>query len=99
MNIEKYNTKMFEDIKHIDEQGNVYVNYELLDEPYIADDIETVSNAYSYFTVPEGHVFLMGDNRTKSADCRDFGCIPFDKIEGKASFRFWPLNVFGKIDD
>jgi len=79
--------------------GKVYINGEELDEPYLTDDVETISNAYSYFTVPEGYVFLMGDNRTKSADCRDFGCIPLDKIEGKASFRFWPISEFGKIDD
>ena len=39
----------------------------------------------------------MGDNRPQSTDCRRFGCIPLEKIEGKVKFRFWPLNVFGKI--
>lgn len=78
--------------------GNVYINGELLEEEYLSDDVETVSNTFYYFTVPEGHVFLMGDNRTKSADSRDFGCVPFEKIEGKASFRFWPLSEFGNVD-
>ena len=40
----------------------------------------------------------MGDNRTKSVDCREIGCIPFDKLEGIVFFRFWPLNVIGKMD-
>ena len=39
----------------------------------------------------------MGDNRTKSTDCREIGCIPFNKLEGIVCFRFWPMNVFGKI--
>ena len=39
----------------------------------------------------------MGDNRSHSADSRRFGCIPYEKIEGKVVLRFWPLNVFGKV--
>ena len=39
----------------------------------------------------------MGDNRGNSTDCRDFGCIPIEKIESKVVIRFWPLNKFGKI--
>ena len=40
----------------------------------------------------------MGDNRTKSTDCIELGCIPIKKIEGIVSFRFWPFDVFGKIE-
>ena len=39
----------------------------------------------------------MGDNRTKSTDCRDFGCIPLNKVEGIVVFRFWPLSTWGTI--
>ena len=39
----------------------------------------------------------MGDNRLKSTDCREFGCIPFDKIEGKVILRFWPLKNIKKF--
>ena len=39
----------------------------------------------------------MGDNRTKSKDCRDLGCVPLDKVEGIVVLRFWPLDVFGKV--
>ena len=39
----------------------------------------------------------MGDNRPGSGDCRRFGCIPLEKIEGVVTIRFWPLNKFGTI--
>jgi signal peptidase I len=40
----------------------------------------------------------MGDNRSQSTDSRKFGCIPIDKIEGKVLIRFWPFNLFGKVE-
>ena len=40
----------------------------------------------------------MGDNRPGSGDCRRFGCIPLEKIEGVVTIRFWPLNKFGKVE-
>ena len=39
----------------------------------------------------------MVDNRSKSTDCREIGCIPMNKLEGVVFFRFWPLNTIGKI--
>lgn len=80
------------------ENNKVYINGELFEEPYLSDDVVTTSEVFNDFIVPEGYVFAMGDNRTKSTDCRVLGCIPLDKIEGIVVFRFWPLNVFGKID-
>ena len=82
------------------ENGKVYLNSKLLDEPYLPKDLETPSmgGAFTDIVVPEGHVFLMGDNRVRSTDSRNFGCIPLDKIEGKFVLRFWPLNMFGKVD-
>ena len=56
------------------------------------------SGVYDDFIVPENTVFAMGDNRPNSLDCRAFGCIPLEKIEGTLSFRFWPLNLLGKVD-
>ena len=53
--------------------------------------------AYNKFTVPENCVFALGDNRTGSIDCRSFGCIPLEKIEGKVLFRFWPFSKFGGV--
>ena len=79
------------------ENGSVYINGELLEEDYLQPDVVTESEIFNDFIVPEGYVFAMGDNRTKSTDCRSFGCIPADKIEGIVIFRFWAFNVFGKV--
>lgn len=81
--------------------GKVYINGEELDEPYLASGIITDENIGGYYTdiiVPEGYYFLMGDNRPKSTDCRNFGCIPADKIESRVLIRFWPLNLFGPVE-
>lgn len=79
------------------ENGKVYVNGKELKEDYLDDSIETKSRVYNDFTVPEGYFFAMGDNRNASTDCREFGCIPLDKLEGIVIFRFWPLNVLSKF--
>lgn len=79
------------------ENGSVYINGELFEEEYLQPDVVTESEIFNDFIVPEGYVFAMGDNRTKSTDCRSFGCIPADKIEGIVIFRFWPFSVFGKV--
>lgn len=80
------------------ENGKVYKNGEELIENYLSEGTITNAKVYSDIVVPEGYVFVMGDNRGHSTDSRDFGCIPIDKIESRVAFRFWPLNKFGKID-
>lgn len=80
--------------------GKVYINGEELDESaYLNDNVYTDSygGLFTDIVVPEGYVFAMGDNRTKSADCRRFGCIPLEKIEGKVAIRFWPFSKFGTV--
>lgn len=79
------------------ENGKVYINGNELKEDYLSSDIVTESDVFYDFIVPEGYIFAMGDNRTKSTDCRELGCIPFNKLEGIVCFRFWPFNVIGKI--
>ena len=79
------------------ENGKVYVNGVEFQEDYLQPDVVTESSIFNDFIVPEGYIFAMGDNRTKSTDCRVLGCIPINKIEGIVSFRFWPLSNFGKI--
>ena len=80
------------------EDGKVYLNDEELNEPYLRSGITTEGGNYTDIIVPEGCVFVMGDNRPHSTDSRSFGCIPVEKIESRVLFRFWPLNKFGKID-
>ena len=79
--------------------GKVYINGEELEEEYLASDVitEPEEGQFIDIVVPEGTVFVMGDNRGHSADSRRFGCIPYEKIEGKVVLRFWPLNAFGKV--
>ena len=80
------------------EDGKVYLNGEELKEEYLADTIRTERTGFFYdLTLPEGYIFAMGDNREESMDCRQFGCIPIEKVESKAAFRFWPFSKFGKV--
>jgi len=72
--------------------GNkVYRNDELLVETYIEGN--TYQNIISFpLTVPEGKVFVLGDNRENSNDSRAFGLVDFESIEGKIFLRVWPLT-------
>ena len=49
------------------------------------------------YTVPEGCVWMMGDNRENSADSRYFGPVPQENIIGVVVLRYWPLNRFGTL--
>lgn len=85
--------------EHVEiKDGKVFINGEELEENYLRPDVFTESNVFNDFIVPEGYLFCMGDNRTKSTDCRKFGCVPFDKLEGVVVCRFWPFNEFGKVE-
>ena len=79
--------------------GKVYINGEELKEDYLQENVvtEAKSTYLTDFTVPEGYVFAIGDNREYSGDWRAFGCIPFEKIESKVWIRFWPFDLFGKV--
>lgn len=86
------------DTLEITEQGNVVLNGEILQESYLKEGLETPRNGNYYsLTIPQGYVFVMGDNRTGSKDSRAFGVIPEDKIHGKVACRIWPLNQIGEI--
>ena len=88
--------------EHVEiKDGVVYINGVILQEDYLRDGIVTdmeKGGVYDDFIVPENSVFALGDNRPNSTDCRIFGCVPLEKIESTLSFRFWPLNVFGKVE-
>lgn len=75
--------------------GNVYLNGDKLEEPYIASG-GTIGEIYN-LTVPEGEVFVMGDHRNVSVDSRKLGCIDQDDIVGQAVFRLYPFDKIGVI--
>ncbi|PZE22475.1 signal peptidase I [Paenibacillus xerothermodurans] len=87
------------------EGDKVYVNNELLDEPYLKEALDEAAakgipyntRNYPEKTVAEGKVFVMGDNRSNSADSRDIGFIEYDEIVGRADLIFWPLNKISLV--
>lgn len=74
----------------------VYINGEKLDEPY-AKGNTIASNMKLPIDVPEGKVFVLGDNRERSSDSRAIGFIDMENIRGKAVFRIWPIKDFGVV--
>lgn len=77
------------------QNSKVYINGKLLDESkYLADTVQTLPGATVLegipYTVPENQYFLMGDNRTQSTDCRDFGAVDKGSIEGRAVAVWFP---------
>lgn len=84
----------------IDETGNVYVNGQLIDEPYISSKGLGECDLEFPYTVPERTVFVLGDNRSTSVDSRNslIGCISLDEIVGKIVCRVWPLASFGIVE-
>lgn len=83
----------------IDKEGNVYVNNNLIDEPYLEEKAYGETNIELPYQVPEGKIFVMGDNRSVSIDSRNtsIGCIAEEQIVGKIVFRVWPFMQFGAV--
>jgi signal peptidase I len=75
--------------------GRVLLDGVSLDEPYLADDVRMAD--FGPVEVPEGHVFVMGDNRGSSHDSRAFGPIPEGDIVGRAFVRVWPPSRWGGV--
>ena len=89
--------------------GEVYVGGLIAAEPYLAEESATFTgrripgcdastpDLVGVCIVPEGHVFVLGDNRGNSADSRFFGPIPVDDIIGRAAVRVWPLTSLNQL--
>ena len=83
----------------IDEEGNVYVDGNLLDEPYMKEKSFGDCNLELPYQVPDNRYFCMGDHRSTSVDSRhtEIGCVSEEQIVGKIVFRVWPLPDFGAL--
>ena len=83
----------------LDKEGNLYVNGELIDEPYIKEKALGECDIEMPYQIPEGRVFVMGDHREVSIDSRSsvVGCVAEEQVVGKLVFRLWPLESFGKL--
>lgn len=77
----------------------IYINGVKLDEPYLDENIQyTCRTEYcSPGDIPEGYVFVMGDNRGNSSDSRVFGLVPVGNIIGKTWITYWPISEIGVV--
>ena len=84
----------------MDLEGNVYVNQQQIDEPYLEGNKAFGEPDIDFpYQVPEDRVFVLGDNRSVSVDSRHLavGCVTSEQIVGKIVFRIWPLTKLGQV--
>jgi signal peptidase I len=75
-------------------QGKVYINGVALVEPYL----KVSTNQGGDWDIPEGHLFVMGDNRNNSSDSRNGWTVPFENIIGKAEVIYWPPKDWNALN-
>jgi len=83
------------------ENSNVFVNDKLIQENYISARTNLWEGGFlkegATLTVPDGEIFVMGDNRPRSSDSREFGPVPVDSVIGQVFFRYFPSDKVGSI--
>lgn len=89
------------------QDDQLYINDQAIEEPYLSANIQasdqpftenfTLRSLTGKDTVPEGYVFVLGDNRPYSGDSRQFGFVPIEDIEGEAHFIYFPFSRFGSV--
>ena len=81
----------------IDRDGNVYVNEELIEEPYLVEKAFGICDLELPYQVPANKFFVMGDHRSVANASRlsAIGCVASDDIVGRLVFRVWPFSAFG----
>ncbi|MCL2402680.1 MAG: signal peptidase I [Coriobacteriia bacterium] len=88
-------------------EGKVLINGVAIDEPYLVTPSSTFplqpeSNLHAAieypFVVPDGYIFVLGDNRERSSDSRAFGPVPISEVKGVAFFTYWPLGNFATLE-
>lgn len=86
------------EVVRIDHKGQLFINGQPVDEPYLSPDRTRYPRAMPDTVIKPHYYFVMGDNRDASNDSRSWGLVPEKYIYGKAMFRYWPLSRLGLLN-